>query len=103
MATGIACALELMVLLVLVWTSVAVMVGSLEPGEALRRVGVVLVLLLLVPVLIQSLIHSVVVLALTVVDVLKHATYTLVVAAVAVLIGWVAVQQIRKRLAGSKH
>ena len=54
------CVLELLAVLALVGTGVAIMVGALAPGDALRRVGVVLVLLLVIPMLITSLMQAVV-------------------------------------------
>jgi len=54
------CVLELLAVLALVGTGVAIMVGALSPGDALRRVGVVLVLLLVIPMLITGLMQAVV-------------------------------------------
>lgn len=54
------CILELLAVLALVVTGAAIMVGALSPGDALRRVGVVLVLLLIVPLLITGLMKTMV-------------------------------------------
>lgn len=54
------CVFELLAVLVLVATGTAIMVGALSPGDALRRVGVVLLLLLIVPMLITGLMQAVV-------------------------------------------
>jgi hypothetical protein len=92
-----ACVLEFFVVLALISMSLAVMIGAVPPGEALRRVAVVLVLLFVAPVLLMSLIRSVIMPGLNgVVTVLGNATYIILVVGAIVLIGWLATQKLRR-------
>lgn len=83
--------------LALVVTGMAVMVGVVSPGEALKGVGVALVLLTIVPCFVAALIQSVVgpALASLVTD-LEHAAYILLIIAVSGVIGWLAIRGIAR-------
>ncbi len=85
--------LEAVAVLALVVTGMAVTVGVMSPSEALRRIGVVLVFLTIVPCFAVSLIHGAVgpVFAALVTNLERAAHILLIVAAVA-LIGWLAIQ-----------
>lgn len=87
--------LEAVAGLALVVTGLAVTVGIVSPDEALKRIGVVLLLLTIVPCFIAALIHDFVrpVLASLVTD-LERAAYILLIAAVVALIGWLAIRTI---------
>ena len=96
------CILELSAVLVLVGTGAAIMVGALSPGDALRRVGVVLLLLLFVPMLITGLMQAVVVPMLaTLRSAAKDAAGLLVVVAVVALAAWLGLHAIQRR--SGKH
>lgn len=69
------------------------MVGALSLGEALKRAGAALVLLLIVPCFIGGLIHGFVEPMLTnVATVLERAAYLLSMFAAIVLIGWLVIR-----------
>ncbi|MGH9641652.1 MAG: hypothetical protein ACRD3Q_04450 [Terriglobales bacterium] len=92
--------LQLIGVLSLVCAGIAVMIGALEPGEAFRRVGAVLLLVFLVPALIQVLIRAAVApfLAEAVTD-LVRAAVILGIIAVVTLIGWLALRLFSARRA----
>lgn len=96
--------MELLAVLALMITGLAVMVGAVHPGEALRRVGVVLVLLLVVPCIIFSFIQSVImpIVAAAVTQLANAAVILLVVAAVA-LLGWFPVHIMQRRSARNQR
>lgn len=90
--------------LALIVTALAVMVGALEPGEALRRLGVALLLILIVPALLQAIIRSVIepFLSSAVTDLGRLAVILVVVALIA-LVGWLVLKHAQAQYRRSCH
>lgn len=74
------------------------MVGALSPGEALRRVGAVLVLLLIVPILIAGMIHAVIAPMLVGLRIVaKELAFLLLVVTAITLVGWLILHHAQRR------
>ena len=87
----------------LIATGVAIMVGALPLGDAIRRVGSVVVLLLIMPMLITAFIQTVI--APMLVDLRSAAqdvAYVLVVIGAVTLLGWLVLHQLQRR-SGRNH
>jgi len=92
------CAVEVVAVLALVSTGIAIMIGALSPGEALRRVGAMLLLLLLVPMLITGLLRCVIAPMLARLrTVAQEVVILLAVIAVLALTGWLVLHRIQQR------
>jgi undecaprenyl pyrophosphate phosphatase UppP len=94
----VSCVLELLAVLAVIVTALAVICGALTPGEALRRVGTALVLLLIVPAILTCIVRTTItpMLSAVVTDLAKAAVILVMVAVVA-LIGWMALRQVQRR------
>ena len=92
------CVLEVLAVLALVVTGIAIMVGALSPGDALRRVGVVLLLVLILPALMTSVMQAVIVRMLAEVrSAAKDVVYVLLAIAAVALLGWFALHLMHGR------
>ena len=89
--------LNLIAVLALVATGISVLVGAVAPGEALRRLGVAMILLLVIPCFIAGMLKSLITPVInSVVTLLAHAGYILVLIAVFAFMAWVVVQISRR-------
>ncbi len=92
------CVIEVLAVLVLVASGIAIMVGALSPGDAIRRVGVVLALVIIVPVLITSFIQTAIAPMLASLRAAaKDIAYVLAVIAAITLLGWLVLYQAQRR------
>lgn len=95
--------LEFIAVLALIWAGLSIMVGVLPPGEALRRVRVALVVLLVLPCFLFGFIHDTLSPLLgRVVTELESAARILLIAAVVALLAWL-VGHLAQRQLGRNH
>jgi len=92
------CVLEVLAVLGLVATGVAIMVGTLPLGDAIRRVGSVVVLLMIMPVLITAFIQTMIAPMLTALrSAAQDVACALVVIGAVALLGWLVLHRLQRR------
>src|SRR5208282_3956151 len=101
--TEMICVLEVLAVLGLVATGVAIMVGALPLGDAIRRVGSVVVLLIIMPMFITAFIQTMIAPMLTALrSAAQDVAYALVVIGTLTLLRWLASHRLQRR-SGKNH
>ncbi len=96
--------LELLAVIAIILTALAVMTGSLEPGDALRRLGTTLILMLIMPAVVTTVIRCAVLpLIAPVVTVLGDAAFILAIVSVTALVICIALGRIAARQGNGNH
>ena len=97
------CVLEVLAVLGLVATGVAIMVGTLPLGDAIRRVGSVVVLLIIMPMFITAFIQTMIAPMLTALrSAAQDVACALVVIGAVALLGWLVLHRLQRR-SGKNH